>query len=372
MQNDQLSLKEKLGNCNFFVAALLTILATIGFFMLYDAADQNLQPWCQPQALKFLMGIPIMMLVAVSPIRWWIRYAYVLYFLSLLLLVFVEVFGHVGMGAQRWLNFYVFRIQPSESMRISLILVLACYFHRRNIEDIQRFSALLVPLALIFLPVALVLRQPDLGTAIMLMASGVLVMFAAGVQLRYFIGAMIAGIAAIPALWLFLRDYQKNRILTFLDPERDPFGAGYHILQSKIAIGSGGFFGKGFGHGTQSHLNFLPEKQTDFIFTMFAEEFGFLGSISLLFIMALLIATGLFLALRCQSTFARLTAIGIIGTVFLYLFINMAMVMGLLPVVGVPLPLISYGGTALLTLMIGFGFLLNADIHRDINVKRYY
>lgn len=372
MTDDRLSLREKLAHFNILMILLISCLATIGFVMLFDAANQNLQPWAQPQILRFVIGLCLMIVIALSPVHWWMKYAYAFYILSLIALILVELMGHIGMGAQRWLNLYFFKVQPSEGMRISLILALACYFHRQSLEEIRKIRTLILPLLMIFVPAVLILRQPDLGTAIMLVGSGVLVLFLAGVKMRYFIISACSAIISFPIIWTFLHDYQKNRILTFLDPERDPFGAGYHILQSKIALGSGGVWGKGFSHGTQSHLNFLPEKQTDFIFTMFAEEFGFMGAIVVIGLFAMLIGLGIFLSLRCHSTFTRLVSMGIIGTVFLYVFINMAMVMGLLPVVGVPLPLISYGGTAMLTLLIGFGFFLNMDVHRHVRLKRYY
>jgi len=276
------------------------------------------------------------------------------------------------MGAQRWLNLYVIKLQPSELMRISLVLALACYFHRVSLEETRQFTFLIPPLILILLPVLLVLKQPDLGTALLLMMIGISMLFAVGVKLRYFIAGCVGFIACIPVAWHFLlHDYQKRRILTFLNPENDPLGSGYHIMQSKIALGSGGIFGKGFMKGTQSHLNFLPEKQTDFIFTMFCEEFGMVGAVGLLLLYAILVALGLIISLRVQNKFGRLVSFGVTMTMLTYVFINMAMVMGLVPVVGVPLPMVSYGGTAMITLMMGFGLLLNADLYRDWRLPRY-
>ena len=312
-----------------------------------------------------------MLAVAVTDIRLWMRYAYTLYFLVLALLIAVEVMGVIGMGAQRWINLGFIQLQPSEIMKITLVLALARYFHGATLEEIGRPSFLLIPLALLGAPVVLVLRQPDLGTAIMLSLTAGVIFFVAGVRAWKFGLIIGAVLAAMPLAWTMLHGYQKRRILTFLDPESDPLGAGYHILQSKIALGSGGVFGKGFLGGTQSHLNFLPEKQTDFIFTMLAEEFGMAGGLALLGIYALVLIYGFAIALRVRNQFGRLVTMGIIGTFFFYIFINIAMVMGLVPVVGVPLPLVSYGGTAMLSLMIGFGFVLCAYVHRDVRVGRH-
>ena len=274
------------------------------------------------------------------------------------------------MGAQRWIDLGVVQLQPSELMKIALVLALARFFHGVSYEEVGNPLNLLVPLLLIALPAVLVLRQPDLGTALMMLAGSGAIFFLAGVRIWKFMLVIAAGLGAIPIAWQFLRGYQKQRILTFLDPESDPLGSGYHILQSKIALGSGGMFGKGFLKGSQSHLNFLPEKQTDFIFTMLAEEFGMVGGLAMLGLYVLTIGYGFAIAIRCRSQFGRLVAMGVTTTLFLYLFINVAMVMGLIPVVGVPLPLISYGGTAMLTMMIGLGLLLGVSIHRDVRIAR--
>jgi rod shape determining protein RodA len=255
-------------------------------------------------------------------------------------------------------------------MKISLVLALARYFHGRTYDEIGQIRFLLMPLLAITAPVILVLRQPDLGTALMLVMGGATIFFLAGVRLWKFGIVGVLSLASVPIAWQFLRDYQKKRVLTFLDPESDPLGAGYHILQSKIALGSGGTWGKGFLQGSQSHLNFLPEKQTDFIFTMLAEELGMIGGLALIGLYMLVIAYGFIITLRCRNRFGRLNACGMTTSLFLYVFINIAMVMGLLPVVGVPLPLISYGGTVMLTVMIGLGFVINAYIHRDLEIPR--
>ena len=366
-----LTLGQKLWQISWSLVFLLMILAAIGFAMLYSAASGEWDPWASRQMIRFSIGLVLMILVAVTDIQVWMRYAYTLYFLVLGLLVAVEVMGEIGMGAQRWINIGFIQVQPSEIMKITLVLSLARYFHGATLEEIARPTRLIAPLLLLGAPVVLVLRQPDLGTAVMLAMTAAVIFFLAGVKAWKFGVIIVAALAALPIAWSFLHVYQKDRILTFLDPKYDPLGTGYHILQSKIALGSGGVFGKGYLHGTQSHLNFLPEKQTDFIFTMLAEEFGMVGGLVILGIYILVIIYGFAIALRVRNQFGRLVALGIIGTFFFYVFINIAMVMGLVPVVGVPLPLISYGGTAMLSLMIGFGFVLCAYVHRDARIGRH-
>jgi rod shape determining protein RodA len=311
-----------------------------------------------------------MILVATIDIRIWLRYAYVLYFIALVLLVGVEVGGYVGMGAQRWISLGFINIQPSELMKIFMVLALARYFHGISVEDIGRISRLIIPIVMVALPTALILRQPDLGTAIMLAMTAGAVMFLAGVRLWKFAVIGVAAMAAAPIAWQFLHTYQKKRVLTFLNPETDPLGAGYHIIQSKIALGSGGLAGKGFMQGPQSHLHFLPEMQTDFIFTMLAEEFGLVGALGLIALYVMIVTYGIVIAVRARNQFGRLVAGGITTTFFLYVFINIAMVTGLIPVVGVPLPLVSYGGTVMMTLLIGFGLVIGVGVHKDVPVGR--
>jgi rod shape determining protein RodA len=361
----------RLRSLNWSIIGLVSLLSCIGFCILYSAGGGSFYPWAHPQILKFFLGFILMIMVACININVIMRYAYVFYGIALVLLILVHVFGMIGMGAQRWISFGFIRLQPSELMKISLILALACYYHRLSLEDVQAPGFMVVPLFLIFAPAILVLKQPDLGTTILLVIIGLSIMFAVGVRLWYFAAAFGVLLVSAPIAWGFLHTYQKKRILTFLNPEQDPLGSGYHILQSKIALGSGGFLGKGFLNGTQSHLNFLPEKQTDFIFTMFCEEFGLVGAIILLSIYAVLIFQCLKICIRCKSCFARLVSFGIVMSLFIYVFINVSMVIGLVPVVGVPLPFVSYGGTSLLTLLIGFGLLLNADVNQDVKIPRY-
>ncbi len=367
----EMSIRDKFWQINWGLVVIISVVATIGFAMLYSAANGSFDPWASRQMARFAVGLVIMFAVALIDIRLWLRSAYAFYIVSLALLVAVEVAGAAGMGAQRWLSLGFINLQPSEIMKVAMILALARYFHKISAEEIARPHYLLWPLALVVLPMLLVLRQPDLGTAGMLVLVSGVVFFMAGVRLWKFAVVFGAGLAMIPIGWQFLREYQKQRILTFFNPESDPLGAGYHIIQSKIALGSGGIFGKGFLLGSQGHLNFLPEKQTDFIFTMLAEEFGIVGGLFLLGLYFLILIYGFAIALRSRNQFGRLIAIGVTATFFFYVFINMAMVMGLVPVVGVPLPLISYGGTSMLTLLFSFGLLIGVYIHRDIVIERY-
>ncbi len=365
----ELTLGRKIWQIPWMFVLLVAMTATVGFVMLYSAAGGNLDPWASRQMPRFGVGLAVMLVVAVTDIRLWLRYAYVFYGLSLVLLIAVEVAGTVGMGAQRWIDLGFVTVQPSEIAKITLVLALARYFYASRVEDVGRLTHLFVPALLIAAPVILVLGQPDFGTAVLLLFTGVVLLFLAGVRAWLFTAAGLAAVAAIYPIWQFvLLDYQKARVLTYFRPENDPLGAGYHILQSKIALGSGGLFGKGFLQGSQSHLNFLPEKQTDFIFTMLAEEFGMVGGFGLLGLYLLLLIYGFAISLRCRNHFGRLVGMGVTSVFFLNIFINVAMAMGLLPVVGMPLPLISYGGTAMLMLLFSFGLLMCVYVHRDVTL----
>ena len=366
----RMSLAEKLWQVNWSMVLLVTLLCGIGFSMLYSAANGSWDPWAMRQLIRFGIGLLLMIGAALVDIRHWMRLAYPIYFVALALLGAVDMVGADAMGAQRWLDLKVIQLQPSEIMKVALVLALARYFHGIGPEQIGRITVIFAPLLLVVAPVLLVLKQPDLGTAIVLLASGGALFFLAGVRLWKFAAVLVLGLAAVPLGWHFLHGYQKARILTFLDPERDPLGTGYHILQSKIALGSGGILGKGFLEGTQSHLNFLPEKATDFVFTMLAEEFGIIGGLALLSLYVLLIIYGIAVALSARNQFGRLVAMGLTITFFLYVFVNIAMVMGLIPVVGVPLPLVSYGGTALLSILFALGLVLSVYVHRDVRIGR--
>ncbi len=370
MKRGEMTLGEKLWQVSWSLIVMISMLAGIGAVMLYSAGNGSMEPWASRHITRFGVGLVVLMVVAMIDIRQWMKYAYWLYALALVLLVAVEVKGTIGMGAQRWIDLGVFQLQPSEIMKVALVLTLARFFHGTDLNDVGRPLLLIVPIMLVMVPVALVLRQPDLGTALMMLAGAGVLFFVAGVRLWMFAVVLVMALAAVPIAWQVLHDYQKQRVLTFLNPERDPLGAGYHILQSKIALGSGGLSGKGFLQGTQSHLNFLPEKQTDFIFVMLAEEFGMLAGLALLVLYGMVLAYGLAIALRARNQFGRLVAVGVTMTFFLYVFINIAMVMGLIPVVGVPLPLVSYGGTAMMTLMLAFGLLMSVWVHRDVQIGR--
>lgn len=369
-RSQALTFREKFWSISFSYVFLISLLAAIGVVVLYSAANGDWHRWALPQLIRFGMGFSVMIVLAFVDVRIFLRYAYVFYFLVLALLVVVEIKGHVGMGAQRWIDLRFIKLQPSELMKIALVLALARYFNATTLQNIETVKGIILPLLMVMFPVALVLVQPDLGTALMLLFTAGAMFFAVGVQLWKFGLVFIGAIGSLPIAWHFLHNYQKNRVLTFLDPERDPLGAGYHIIQSKIALGSGGIFGKGFLNGTQSHLNFLPEKHTDFIFTMLSEEFGMMGGSVIILLNFILIAYSFVFALRSASYFGKLVAIGLTTSYFLYVIINIAMVLGLLPVVGVPLPLISYGGTVIISVMTGFGIILSVNSNRNINIGK--
>lgn len=367
----ELSAGQKLLHINWMLVLIVIAVGGIGVAMLYSAANGSWTPWAYSHAIRFAVLFVAMLVVALIDLRFWIRHAYLIYFIGLALLVLVEVMGATGMGARRWISVGLFVVQPSELMKICLVLALARYFHGTSLEEVARPAFLIVPLIMVAAPVYLVIRQPDLGTALMLIMCAGAIFFLAGVRMWKFATVLGLVIAAIPIGWNMLHSYQKKRIMTFLDPETDPLGSGYHILQSKIALGSGGLGGKDFLKGTQSHLSFLPEKHTDFIFTMYAEEFGLIGGLILVGLYSLILVYGIAISLRVRNQFGRILVMGVTVNFFLYMFINIAMVMGLIPVVGVPLPLISYGGTAMLTVMIGFGLMMSANLSRDVRVGRH-
>ena len=361
----------KILHLNWPLAVLLAAVAGVGFLMLYSVAGGSFNPWTEPQMKRFALGIVLMIMVAMVPIWLWRNLAGVAYAGTLMLLVAVEFFGTVGMGAQRWIDLGFMRLQPSELMKITLVLFLAAYYDWLPAKKVSRPFWVLLPVLIIILPTALVLKQPDLGTSILLLTAGGGLMFLAGVHWAYFTVVITAGIGLVAAVfqsrgtpWQLLKDYQFRRIDTFLDPSSDPLGAGYHITQSKIALGSGGWTGRGFMQGTQSRLNFLPEKHTDFIFTTLAEEFGFIGGLSLLGLYALVVFFCVASAMINKDRFSSLLTLGIALNFFLFFAVNMSMVMGLAPVVGVPLPLVSYGGSAMIVLMLAFGLVQSAHVHR--------
>ena len=356
---------------NWPLILLLISVAGVGFLMLYSVAGGSFTPWVEPQIKRFGLGLVVMLMVAMVPIWFWRNISVVAYIVSVLLLLAVEFFGVVGMGAQRWVDLGFIRLQPSELMKITMIMLLAAYYDWLPAKRTSRPFWVLMPLLMILLPTYLVLRQPDLGTSILLVLAGGGLMFLAGVHWAYFVAVISAGAGLVTAVfksrgtdWQMLKNYQYRRIDTFLDPASDPLGAGYHITQSKIALGSGGWTGRGFMQGTQSRLNFLPEKHTDFIFTTLAEEFGFVGGFSLLALYSLIVVFCIATALAARDRFSSLVTLGVAMTFFLFFAVNMSMVMGLAPVVGVPLPMVSYGGSAMLVLMAAFGLVQSAHIHR--------
>ncbi len=366
-----LSLTDKLYEVNWGLVLLIGIIASAGFAMLYSVAGGSLMPWAWPQIWKFLIGLGILVAVATIDIRVWMSLAYPAYIFSLLLLIAVVIAGHVGLGAQRWLTYGGLGLQPSELMKISLVLALARFLHGLSVEDISKPINLGIALAIIGVPAVFVVLQPNLGTTLIILADGASLLFLAGLSWWWIAPTLAAVAVAIPTAWQFvLHDYQKRRVLTFLNPESDALGAGWNITQAKIAIGSGGVTGKGFLEGTQSRLNFLPEKQTDFIWTSFCEEFGFVGAIALLILFAIVIVFGVQIANSARSQFGRLLAMGITLNFFFYIMINASMVMGLIPVVGIPLPLVSYGGSAMFSVMFGFGLLMSVHVHRQVEIPR--
>ena len=368
-------IRSKLGNMAWILLLLLALVAGFGFLMLYSAAGGDWSPWALPQIIRFGAGVSVFIVIALIDIRHVHRWAYVIYALALALLVTMEIPGVRSVGVHRWIHVTLagvaVQFQPSELMKFAVILALARYYHGLALNVARRWTSLPVPLLLILLPAALVVRQPDLGTGLLIVTGGILLMFLAGVRKRWFFAGFSAVLGMAPMVWFVLLPYQRDRVLTFLNPSLDPLGAGYHIQQSKIALGSGGVWGKGLFNGTQSQLNFLPEKHTDFIFTMLAEELGLVGALSVILLYCLILLYGLGVASRSVSQFGRLLALGVVSTFFLYVFSNIAMVTGLIPVVGLPLPLMSFGGTAMMTLMMAFGLLASVQVHRDVEVPRH-
>lgn len=361
----------KITQIDWRFAALLSVVAGVGALMLYSVAKGSWEPWAANHLIRFGIGMAVMLVLALVDLRVWFVAAYPVYALGLILLVAVELFGYTAMGATRWLDLGVTRIQPSEIMKIGIVLALARWYHGASAQEARMSWKLLIPVAMLAVPVLLVAKQPDLGTAMLIALTGAAIMFVAGLSWRLILGAGVLLAAAIPPFVMFvLHDYQRNRVLTFLNPEADPSGTAYQIIQSKVAIGSGGLLGKGYGLGSQSQLEFLPEKHTDFIFASLAEEFGFIGSFSLLAIYAAIILIALRIASLSHSHFGRLGAAGVTATFALYILINGAMVMGMAPVVGVPMPLMSYGGTVMLTVMIGFGLVMAVRVHRYLELPK--
>ncbi len=370
IDREKIPLSQKLEQLNWLLISLILVLATIGFLMLYSAGGGSFRPWLIKQLAFFSVFFLVMIFIAITDIRIWFKLSYIFYAIALGMVIVVDVMGHNAMGATRWFRIGWLTVQPSEIMKVCTVFALARYFYNTEADNIGKIKYIIVPILLIAVPAFFIFYQPDLGTATILTLVGISILFLAGVKVWKFIIVGIGGLAAIPFLWIFvLYDYQKQRILTFLNPANDPLGSGYNIIQSKIAIGSGGLFGKGYLQGTQGQLNFLPEKQTDFIFTMLSEELGFIGSFCTIAIYSAIIAIGISIATNTKHQYGRLLVMGVINIFFIHMFINMGMGMGLIPVVGAPLPLISYGGTITASMLIGFGLVLNVDANKNLDLK---
>ena len=359
----------KLQSINYPLLGLIITLFFVGLAALYSISNGDFNSWPLKHSQRFILGLIIFFLVIFFDLRLIFGYAYVIFFLSIISLAIIPFFGIESNGATRWINIAGISLQPSEFVKYTLILALAKYFHSIN-NDSSFIKTLIIPLIITIVPVLLVITQPDLGTALIILLGGISLFWISGLNYKYFIVGVFSILCSLPVLWQYLKDYQKDRVLTFFNPERDPLGNGYHIMQSKIALGSGGIFGKGYMEGTQSHLNFLPEMQTDFIFTMLGEEFGFIGTLLLLLMYAALIMISIRLALKSRSLFSKYLSLGVCNVFFIYVFVNIGMVTGLLPVVGVPLPFISYGGSSMLAVMFGFGLLMNCYINRNIIIEK--
>ena len=361
--NSEITLFQKIRNLDYILLISVIILSVLSVFVMYSTDGGEILFHTKNHFVKLAVFFPLMIFVAFFNIKFWHNFSYIIYFVVILLLIYVSFFGIKSSGSQRWMDLYLFVLQPSELMKIAIIMCLAKYFHRIKIENVNSFTSITIVLSIIIIPIIFVISQPDLGTSILIALSGLIILWLGGMRIKYFIYSFITFLISLPFIISFLKPYQKLRILTFLDPDRDPLGAGYQIIQSKIAIGSGGLDGKGFLKGTQSYLDFLPEKHTDFIFTLFSEEFGFIGSVGLLILYSIIIFRIVRIGAISRSNFARLFCFGYAFAIFIYIVVNLSMVLGLLPIVGSPLPIMSYGGSSMLATMIGFGIVLSAKIN---------
>lgn len=361
--NNEITLIQKIKNLDYILLISVILLSVLSVFVMYSTDGGEILFHTKNHFVKLAVFFPLMIFVAFFNIKFWHNFSYIIYFIVILLLIYVSFFGIKSSGSQRWMDLYLFVLQPSELMKIAIIMCLAKYFHRIKIENVNSFTSITIVLSIIIIPIIFVISQPDLGTSILIALSGLIILWLGGMKIKYFIYSFITFLISLPFIISFLKPYQKLRILTFLDPDRDPLGAGYQIIQSKIAIGSGGLNGKGFLKGTQSYLDFLPEKHTDFIFTLFSEEFGFIGSVGLLILYSIIILRIIRIGSISRSNFARLFCFGYAFAIFIYIVVNLSMVLGLLPIVGSPLPIMSYGGSSMLATMIGFGIVLSAKIN---------
>jgi len=361
--SNEITLFQKIKNLDYILLISVILLSVLSVFVMYSTDGGEILFHTKNHFVKLAVFFPLMIFVAFFNIKFWHNFSYIIYFIVILLLIYVSFFGIKSSGSQRWMDLYLFVLQPSELMKIAIIMCLAKYFHRIKIENVNSFTSITIVLSIIIIPIIFVISQPDLGTSILIALSGLIILWLGGMKIKYFIYSFITFLISLPFIISFLKPYQKLRILTFLDPDRDPLGAGYQIIQSKIAIGSGGLNGKGFLKGTQSYLDFLPEKHTDFIFTLFSEEFGFIGSVGLLILYSIIIFRIVRIGAISRSNFARLFCFGYAFAIFIYIVVNLSMVLGLLPIVGSPLPILSYGGSSMLATMIGFGIVLSAKIN---------
>ena len=364
-----LSFRDKLLSLDYVLIVSILILGITSMFAMYSTDGGEFKYHTESHILRFFVFFFMFLILSFVQIRFWHDTSYLIYFVFLILLIGVKYFGLTSSGSQRWLNFYFMNLQPSELMKIGLILFLAKYYHRIPIESVNRLKFLFLPIFVLIFPVLLVVMQPDLGTSILIAAGGLVVAWLAGVRVKFFAYSILVFIALLPIAISFLKPYQKSRILTFLNPEKDPLGAGYQIIQSKIAIGSGGLFGKGFLNGSQSYLDYLPEKHTDFIFTLFSEEFGFAGSIFILLLYALIVSRIVRIGNMTRSNFGKLYCYSFATAFFIYVVVNMGMVLGLLPIVGSPLPIMSYGGSSMMAIMLGLGIAMSCKIYKDTPVN---
>ena len=362
---------EKLLSVDYFLILIVLSIGAISVFAIYSTESGNFSYFTKNHLFRLLAFFSMFLVLSFVRISTWYRHAYVFYLIALFLLILVIFFGLTASGSKRWINLYFLNFQPSELMKIAVIVCFARFYHRIQSADLQSFKFLLQPMILLIIPCYLVIHQPDLGTSILIAGSGIAIIWLAGLNIKYFVYSGLLLLVSLPFAISILKPYQKSRILTFFNPDRDPLGAGYQIIQSKIAIGSGGFFGKGFLKGTQSYLEFLPEKHTDFIFTLFSEEFGFLGSIILLLLYVLLIYRIISIGFFVRSFFAKLYCFGFATAIFLYVFVNISMVLGLLPIVGAPLPIMSYGGSSMLSIMLGLSIVMSCKIYSQDQISHY-
>ena len=364
-----LALKDKILSIDYVLVFSILILGIVSMFAMYSTDGGEFKYHTNSHILRFCVFFGLFFLVSLIQIRFWHDQSYLIYILFFILLLGVKYFGLTSSGSKRWLDLYFMNLQPSELMKVGVILFLAKYYHRVSIENMNSIRYLFLPIIVLIAPLLLVATQPDLGTSILIAAGGIIVAWLAGVRIKFFVYSTIIFLSLLPVAISFLKPYQKSRILTFLNPERDPLGAGYQIIQSKIAIGSGGLFGKGFLNGSQSYLDYLPEKHTDFIFTLFSEEFGFFGSLSILLLYALIISRIVKIGTLTRSTFGKLYCYSFATAFFIYVVVNMMMVLGLLPIVGSPLPIMSYGGSSMMAIMFGLGIVMSCKIHKDTPVN---